>query len=529
MRVLITEPLADEGIRKLSSEHEVDVFLELEPEKLLDLVPDYDAVIVRSATMIDREVLERGSRLKVVGRAGIGLDNIDVATATRRGILVVNAPQSNVLSAAEHTMALMLAMARNIPSADASLRSGRWERNRFTGVELHGKTLGIVGMGRIGTLVAQRAAAFGMRLVAYDPYVSHSKAAQLGIHLVSDLEELCRASDFITVHLPKTPETKGLVGEKAFAAMKPGVRIVNASRGGIVDEAALLKAYEHGTVAGAAFDVFEKEPPGEHPFFRHSAFVVTPHLGASTQEAQEKAGMTIADQVLLALRGEFAPYAVNIQGGAEYSEALRPFIPLTEKLGRILNAVAGPRITEVHFEFMGSVSEHDTRILTLAGLKGLFSAVVHEPVTYVNAPLFADERGIEIKETKSAVSMDYVNLISVRAGSDQGTVTVAGSLVGKREQERIVQIYDYAIDMPPERHMCFLRYRDVPGVIGKVGTVLGDSGVNIASMQVSRETIGGEALMGLTLDDEVPPDVLERIVKVIHARDAKFIDLGPGA
>jgi D-3-phosphoglycerate dehydrogenase len=525
-KVLVAEPLAEEGVRKLESELEVDVHLDLSRDKLLEIIAEYDAVIVRSATNIDKAVLERGSRLKVVGRAGIGLDNIDVDTATRQGVLVVNAPQSNILSAAEHTMALLLALARNIPSADASLRSGKWERNRFTGVELHGKTLGILGMGRIGTLVAQRAAAFGMRVLAYDPYVSKARATQLGVQLAADLEEVCRESDFVTVHLPKTSETRAILGEKAFAAMKPGVRIVNAARGGIVDEEALLDAYKDGIVAGAAFDVFEKEPPGDHPFFKHTGFVVTPHLGASTLEAQEKAGTTIAEQVLLALRGEFAPYAVNIQGGVEYTEALRPFIPLSEKLGRILSAVAGPRITEVHFEFLGSVSEHDTRVLTLAGLKGLFSSMVHESVTYVNAPLFAEERGIEVKETKSSVSMDYVNLVSVRAGSDQGTVTVAGSLVGKKEQERIVQVYEYGMDMAPERYMAFLRYRDRPGVIGQVGSVLGEAGVNIASMQVSRQTIGGEALMGLTLDDEVPPAVLSKIVKVIEASDAKFIDLG---
>jgi D-3-phosphoglycerate dehydrogenase / 2-oxoglutarate reductase len=527
VKVLVTEALAEEGIAKLETEAQVDVLTGLDQQKLLDIIGDYDAVIVRSATQIDREVIERGWRLKVIGRAGIGLDNIDVGTATRRGVLVVNAPQSNILSAAEHTMALLLSMARNIPAADASLRSGAWERNKFTGVELHGKTLGVLGMGRIGTLVAQRAAGFGMHIVAYDPYVSESRASQLGIELAADLEALCRDADFITVHLPKTAETKGLVGEKAFAAMKPGVRIVNAARGGIVDEDALVRAFESGKVAGAAFDVFGKEPPGPHPFFSHPEIVVTPHLGASTQEAQEKAGTSIAEQVLLALRGEFAPYAVNIQGGAEYNEILRPFIPLTEKLGRILNAVAGPRITEIQLEVRGELAEFDTRILTLAGLKGLLTGASHEPVTYVNAPLIATERGIQVEETKSAVSKDYVNLISIRAGAGQGSVAVAGSLVGLKDQERIVQVYEYGMDMAPERYMTFLRYADRPGVVGRVGSVLGEAGVNIASMQVSRQTNGGEALMGLTLDHPVPGDVLDRIVKAIEARDAKFIDLGP--
>ncbi|MGQ0678352.1 MAG: phosphoglycerate dehydrogenase [Actinomycetota bacterium] len=527
MRVLIPEPLAEEGVSKLRESHTVDVVTDLPRQGLLDAIGDYDAVIVRSATLIDREAIERGWRLKVIGRAGIGLDNIDVEAATRRGVLVVNAPQSNILSAAEHTMALLLSMARQVPAADASLKAGRWERSRFTGVELHGKTLGVVGLGRIGALVAQRAAGFGMRIVAFDPYVSESRAAQLKITLAATLEALLAESDFITIHLPKTSETKGLIGEKAFAAMKPGVRIVNAARGGIVDEQALVRAHEAGIVAAAAFDVFAKEPPGaDHPFLKYENFVVTPHLGASTAEAQEKAGVTIAEQVLLALRGEFAPYAVNIQGGAEYVEMLRPFIPLTEKLGRILNGVAGERISEVRLDFRGSLAEHDTRILTLAGLKGLFAGAVHEPVTYVNAPLLAQERGIEVRESKSAVSTDFVNVVLIRAMSDAGSVAVGGTLVGKRDEQRIVRVFDYGMDMRPERFMCFLKYTDVPGVIGKVGSVLGDAGVNIAGMQVSRQTTGGDALMGLTVDSEIPAQALERIKQVISATEARFIDLG---
>lgn len=526
MKILVPEALAEEGLKKMRAEHTVDVRTDLSRQAFLDAIGEYEAVIVRSATRIDKEAIERGGRLKVIGRAGIGLDNIDVEAATRRGVLVVNAPQSNVLSAAEHTMALLLSLARQIPAADASLRAGRWERSRFNGVELHGKTLGVVGLGRIGTLVAQRAAGFGMRIMAYDPYITESRAAKLGFILAKDLNSLLTEADFLTIHLPKTAETKGLIGRKAFAAMKPGVRIVNAARGGIVDEAALMKAHEDGIVAGAAFDVFEKEPPGEHPFFGSEDFVVTPHLGASTQEAQEKAGTSIAEQVLLALRGEFAPYAVNIQGGAEYVEAIRPFISLTEKLGRILHGVAGDRITEVQLEFRGSVAEHDIRILTLAGLKGLFSAIVHEPVTYVNAPLLAQERGIDVKESKSSIASDFVDLVTIRAVSEHGSAVVAGTLVGKKGEQRIVNVFDYGMDMRPERYMAFLRYTDVPGVIGKVGSVLGDAGVNIASMQVSRQTIGGEALIGLTVDSEISPDALQAIKEVIDASDARFIDLG---
>lgn len=526
MKVLVAEALAEEGIDRLREHFEVDVKLGLDRSGLLETIDQYDAVIVRSASKLDREVIERAARLKVIGRAGIGLDNIDVGAATRQGVLVVNAPQSNILSAAEHTMALLLATARHIPAADASLRGGAWERGRFTGVELHGKVLGILGLGRIGTLVAQRAAAFGMKLIAYDPYVARQRAGQLGIELVGSVDDLCRQANFITVHLPRNAETVGILGERQFELMKPGVRVLNTSRGGIVEEEALLRAIKDGRVAGAALDVFECEPPGAHPLFEFDQLVATPHLGASTEEAQAKAGTTIAEQVALALKGEFAPYAVNVDAGTESAEALRPYIPLTEHLGRLLAGIGGGGISAVHFEVHGQIAEHDTRILRLAGLKGLFSCFVHEPVTYVNAPLLAAERGIEVRETTSVSSRDYVNVVVVRAESDEGSVAVGGTLVGKRNQQHIVQVYDYSIDMQPERFMCFLRYVDRPGVIGKVGSVLGEVGINIASMQVSRETIGGEALMGLTADAAIPSDILERILTTIEARDAKFIDLG---
>lgn len=525
MKVLVAEPLADEGIERLRIEAEVDVRTGLDRDSFLAVVGEYDAIVVRSATKLDRQALERADRLKVIGRAGVGLDNIDLDAATRQGIVVVNAPQSNVLSAAEHTMALILALARNIPAADASLRAGRWERERFTGVELQGKTLGVLGLGRIGTLVAQRASAFGMRLVAYDPYVARQRAAQLGIQIAATVDEVCREADVITVHLPKTPETVGILSDDQFAAMKPDTRVVNVARGGIVDEAALVRALEAGRIAGAALDVFEREPPGDHPIMRRPNVVVTPHLGASTVEAQAKAGVTIAEQVLLALRGELAPYAVNV-AAAELAEALRPWVPLSERLGRLLVGVAGSGVSSVHLEVHGAIAEHDTRALTLAALKGMFAGVVHEPVSYVNAPLIAAERGIEVRETKSAATRDYVNLVMVRAETEEGPAAVGATLVGKRDQQKIVRVYDYEIDMQPERFMCFMRYADRPGIIGRVGTILGSHSINIASMQVSRETIGGEALIGLTVDSEIPSEVLKEIVGAIEARDAKFIDLG---
>ena len=524
MRVLVSESLSEEGLEKLRLETEVDD-RQLSREELLAAIGDYDALVVRSATKVDKELLERGTRLKVVGRAGVGLDNIDVAAATRLGVLVVNAPTSNVLSAAEHTLALLLALARHIPAADASLRTGKWERNKFTGVELEGKTLGILGLGRIGTLVAERAAGFGMRLLGYDPYISKQRATQLGVQMAATVEEVCREADFLTVHLPKTPETKAIIGAPEFALMKSTARVINVARGGIIDEADLFAAVQSGRIAGAAVDVYEKEPPGKLPLFDLPQVVVTPHLGASTEEAQTKAGTSIAEQVLLALRGEFAPYAVNVSGGG-FAEALRPFIPLAERLGGVLSGLGGSGLSSVRVEVYGPIAENDTRILSLAALKGLFAGVVHEPVTYVNAALVAEERGIRVEETKSIQSLDYVNVVMVRGSTDAGEVAVGGALFGKANEEHLVRVYDYSIDMVPERYLAFLRYADRPGVIGKVGTVLGAADINVANIKVSRETIGGEALMGLTVDSTIPQDVLEQLAAVADAREARFIDLG---
>lgn len=522
MKVLVTEPIADTGVERLRAEVAVDVRTELSRAELARIIGDYDALIVRSQTVVDAEVLQGARNLKVIGRAGIGLDNVDVEAATRHGIVVVNAPQSNVISAAEHTLALLLAQVRNLPGAHVSLRGGRWERERFEGVELHGKTLAILGLGRIGTLVAQRALAFGMRVVAFDPYVSKQRAAQIGVELVPTLEDLLRRADVLTIHLPKTPETTALIGERELALMRPGARIVNTSRGGIVDEDAMAAAIKGGRIAGAAFDVFAQEPPEHSPLFELEQVVVTPHLGASTQEAQDKAGAAIAEQVLLALRGELAPYAVNVEAGREIADVVRPFVPLAEKLGGIFTHLAGGHVTQVRFSYQGQIAEHDTRVLTLAALKGMFSAVVHEPVTFVNAPLMAAERGIDYSETKSAISRDYINLVEVRA---EDGPAVAGTLVGKRNEERIVRVFDFDVEMPPGPWMCFLRYDDRPGVIGAIGTILGGKGVNIADMRVGRQAKGGEALMCLTLDTPITPDVLTELADGSGAKDAKFITL----
>jgi D-3-phosphoglycerate dehydrogenase len=538
VRILITEPLAEAGVELLRAHYEVDARRAMTREELLGEVARADALVVRSATRVDAEVLEAGRNLKVVARAGIGLDNVDVAAATRLGVLVVNAPQSNVISAAEHTVALVLAQARNIPQAHVRLREGHWDRSRFQGTELYGKTLGIVGLGRVGALVAQRLNAFGMHLLAYDPYVSRDRAAQMGVELASLSEVLARA-DVVTIHLPKTAETTGLIGERELAAMKPGARLVNTARGGIVDELALAKAVESGHLAGAALDVFVEEPTTQSPLFDVDGVVVTPHLGASTAEAQDKAGLAIAEQLILALSGQFVPNAVNVDAGP-VPDALRPFLPLVEKLGRLYTALTGGGPAgralvhgggRVTIEYVGKLAAHDTRVLNLAALKGMFTPVVHEPVTYVNAPLLAAERGIEVAETRTEQSRDWVNLVTLSGDGPRGPVSVAGTTVGPRDAERLVSVNGIELDMAPSQHMAFLFYEDRPGVIGRVGTILGTAGVNIASMQVGRRKQGGEALMALTVDAGIPAGVLDRVVDEIGAHDGTFIHLPaePGA
>jgi D-3-phosphoglycerate dehydrogenase len=521
MRVLVAEPIAAAGIDALRRDFEVDV-LDLTPSALLDAIAPYDAIIVRSATQVTAEVIARAPNLKVIGRAGIGVDNVDVEAATRHGILVVNAPQSNIVSAAEHAMALLLAQARNIPQANASLKAGKWERSKFEGVELHGKTLAILGLGRIGSLVAQRALAFGMRLVAYDPYVSKQRAAQMGVDLVPTIEDALRAADFVTVHLPKTKETAALIGDAELAAAKPGARIVNAARGGIVDEDALARAVASGHLGGAGIDVFATEPTTSSPLFEQDSIIVTPHLGASTTEAQDKAGITIAEQVAAALRGELAQYAVNVDVGRELADAVKPYVGLAEKLGRIFTRIGGEGLHKVQITYQGQIASQETRVVTLSALKGMLAEVVHEPVTFVNAPLMAADRGVEYTEMKDATGRDYVNQMEIRG---EGDAVVSGTVVGNRNEERITGVYDFALDMPPGRYMCFLRYDDRPGVIGAIGTTLGGDGINIADMRVGRRERGGEALMALTVDQPMSPEVLARLQEGSGAKDARFIVL----
>jgi D-3-phosphoglycerate dehydrogenase len=523
VRVLVTEPLSERGLELLREDFQVDVRPELAKEGLPEAIGPYDALIVRSQTQVDASVVDVAENLKVVARAGIGLDNVDVEACTRRGVLVVNAPQSNIVSAAEHTLGLLLAQARNIPQANATLKSGRWAREEYQGVELAGKTLGVIGLGRVGAMVASRALAFGMRLIAFDPYVSRDRAREMGIELMPTLEALLVQSDFVTIHLPRTPETEGLIGERELSLLKEGARIVNTARGGIVDEDALVKALKDRRIAGAALDVFTVEPTTESDLFGFDEVVVTPHLGASTVEAQDKAGTSIAEMVRLALRGEFVPYAVNVSAGAEVPEVVRPFLPLAERLGAVLTGLAEGAVSSVSFEYLGRIAEADTRVVTLAALKGCLAGVVHEPVSFVNAPVIARERGISVTETKSTVSSDYVNMITLRAHTEAGDVSVGGTIVGKRDGQRIVRVFDFDIDLSPAEHMTFLLYEDRPGVIGRVGTILGETGVNVASAVVARKNAGGLALMTLTTDGPVPPQVQARIVQEIGAERARSI------
>ncbi len=521
--VLIADKLAESTVAALGDQVEVRWVDGPDREKLLAAVPEADALLVRSATTVDAEVLAAATKLKIVARAGVGLDNVDVDAATARGVLVVNAPTSNIHSAAEHALALMLSAARQIPAADATLRERTWKRSAFSGTEIFGKTVGVVGLGRIGVLVAQRMAAFGTRLVAYDPYVQPARAAQLGVRLVG-LEELLAEADFITIHLPKTPETVGLIGEKELRLVKPGVRIVNAARGGLVDEQALADALAEGRVAGAGIDVFAKEPCTASPLFAFDNVVATPHLGASTHEAQDKAGLAVARSVKLALQGEFVPDAVNVQAGGVVAEEIRPLLPLAEKLGRVFTALAGGIAANVTVEVRGSVVAHDVSVLKLAAAKGLFAPVVEEQVTYVNAPHLAAARGVEIGLTSVAETVDHPDLVTLHGAKPSGRViTVSGSITGSRV--KLTGLDGYDLDLDASGYLVFFRYSDRPGVVGSIGTILGDAGINIAGMQVSRREAGGEALMALTVDSQVAPDLLQRAAGSIGASASATVDL----
>lgn len=510
-RILVTEEIADTGLERLrAAGHEVDVRLGLNGDALVSALRGAAALIVRSATRVDASVLEAARGLVVVGRAGVGLDNIDVEAATRVGVMVVNAPESNVVSAAEHTIALLLAVARNVPQAHAALVEGRWERARWEGVELAGKTLGVVGLGRIGKLVAHRALGLGMRIVAFDPYISAERGRQLNVEMVP-LDQLVATSDFLTVHLPKNKETVGLINRDLLLKAKPELRVINVARGGIVAEGDLVEALREGLIAGAAIDVFETEPLTESPLFSLPNVVVTPHLGASTREAQDKAGDVIADMVQLALAGDFVPFAVNVNA-SEANETLKPFVPLAERLGALFADIVGGGPVELEVEASGEIGAYDTRILTLAALKGFLGRDSTEPVTFVNAPTLAGLRGVGVREQRNdeVAHQDYVNLVTLRSG----THNVSGTLTGRRREARIVLIDDHLSDVPPASFMLIVRNDDRPGVIGRVGTLLGEAGINIDNMDVGKTVKAGSAMMVIATATPTPLDVVDRLRRI---------------
>ena len=523
MKVLVKEKIAESGIELLRQDFDVELGLEWDQARMDERIGEFDALIVRSATKVTADMIERAGKLRVVGRAGTGVDNVDIEAATKRGILVVNAPESNSVAAAEHTMALALALCRNIPQAHGALVGGEWARSRYGGNELYGKTLGVIGFGRIGQLVAKRALAFDMQVVGFDKFVSPERFRELGVEGVETSEELYERADIITIHLPKTPETINWIDADALAQMKPGARIVNCARGELIDLDALADALDSGKVAGAALDVFPEEPMTEHPLFARDDVVVTPHLGASTAEAQDRAGTDTAVQVRAALTGGVVTTAVNL--GAPLPEVVAPFVPLCRSLGTLAQGLARTGIDRVEAEFRGRLAEYDTRVLGIAVLGGILSGHTEEQVNLVNAGALAEERGIELTEIKDASSEDFTELITVRAGLGESAVEVVGTGVGPRNVPYLVGVWGQSFYLPLAEHLAVFRYSDQPGMIGRVGTCFGEEGVNIISAAVGAEADGGRAVMVLTTDAPVAPETVERILELDGFAEGRAIDL----
>jgi D-3-phosphoglycerate dehydrogenase len=518
-RILVAEKIGDSGVALLSEHFDVELGADWTRQQLAERIGAYDGILIRSATKLDADLLGRATRLRVVGRAGVGVDNVDVAVATKRGIIVANAPQSNVVTAAEHTMALLLSLARNVPQAHASLIAGKWDRSKFSGVELYEKTLGILGFGRIGQLVAQRAHGFGMRVIAFDPFVSAERYRELGVEQALSSDDLYAVADFISLHLPKTADTEGWLDAEALAKCKDGVRILNVARGPLVVDADLQAALDSGKVGGAALDVFQSEPMTEHPLFGYPNVIVTPHLGASTAEATDRAGYQAAEQVVAALNGGVVTTAVNVPAiPPEDQDALGPFVPLCRSLGRIAVALAeGSSIDRVQVEFLGRVAERDTRLLTIQVLLGVLGGHTEEPVNRVNAPAIAEERGIEIVEVKRVSARDYTDLIRVAVTSGETTLRVVGTNLGQLNRPHLLEAWGQRFNVQLEDHVTLFLYRDLPGMLGRVGTVFGEHGINIVSAAVGRQS-GGEdpgngslAAMAITTDVAVPRALVDEI------------------
>jgi D-3-phosphoglycerate dehydrogenase len=524
-KVLVCDPIDQAGIDILSQVAQVDVKTGLPVEELVKVVPEYDALMIRSGTRVTQEIIEAGVQLKIIGRAGVGVDNVDVPTATRRGVIVVNSPEGNTIAAAEHAIALMLSLSRHIPDANQSVKNGQWERKKFVGTEVYKKTLGIVGLGKIGSHVAAAAKALGMKLIAFDPFISAERADQLSCRLV-DMDILMQESDYITLHIPKTPETANLINAQSLAKMKPTARIINCARGGIIDEAALAEALKNGQIAGAALDVYASEPLGESPLTELGKEVIlTPHLGASTTEAQVNVAVDVAEQIRDVLLGLPARSAVNIPGlHPDAMEQLRPYLQLAETLGNLVSQLVGGRVESLNIRLQGELANNQSQPIVIAALKGLLSRALRERVNYVNASIEAQERGIRVIETRDASIRDYKGSLLLQAKGPSEEHEVTGTLLGDGEI-RITTVDGFPINVPPNQHMLFTRHRDMPGIIGKIGSLLGSFNVNIASMQVGRQIVRGDAVMVLTIDDPLPEGILEEILKVPGIRDANTVML----
>lgn len=523
--VLIAEELSPATVEALGPDFDVRSVDGTDRPALLAAIADADAILVRSATKVDAEAIAAASKLKVVARAGVGLDNVDIKAATAAGVMVVNAPTSNIISAAELTVGHILSLARHIPAAHSALAQGQWKRSKYTGTELFEKTVGIIGLGRIGALITARLQSFGVKVVAYDPYITSARAQQLGVTPVS-LEELLQTSDFISIHMPKTPETTGMIGAEQLALMKPTASIVNVARGGLIDESALYDALVAGTIRSAGLDVFVSEPPApETPLLALENVIVTPHLGASTDEAQEKAGVSVAKSVRLALDGELVPDAVNVAGGV-IDPLVRPGIPLAEKLGQVFSGLATGPLTSIDVEVRGELVDYDVKVLRLAALKGIFTNVVSETVSYVNAPLLAEQRGVEVRLIAAGASDEYRNLITLRGALADGTqVSVSGTLTGTKQTEKLVEINGYDVEVPFAEHHIVMVYTDRPGIVAVYGKEFGEAGINIAGMQIARTEAGGTALSVLTIDSPAPDALLESVRTAIDAQLLREIDI----
>ncbi|RFA16590.1 phosphoglycerate dehydrogenase [Subtercola boreus] len=522
--VLIAEELSPATVEALGPDFDVVNIDGTDRPALLAALATADAILVRSATKVDEEAIAAAPSLKVIARAGVGLDNVDIKAATTAGVMVVNAPTSNIVSAAELTVGHILSLARHIPAAHSALAQGQWKRSKYTGTEIFEKTVGIIGLGRIGALITARMQAFGTNVVAYDPYITSARAQQLGVTLLT-LDELLAQSDFITIHMPKTPETTGMISDEQLALMKPTAYIVNVARGGLIDEDALFRALTSGVIAGAGLDVFVSEPPTDHKLLGLENVVVTPHLGASTDEAQEKAGVSVAKSVRLALSGELVPDAVNVAGGV-IDPSVRPGIALVEKLGQVFAGLAGSPLTSVDVVIRGEIAAFDVSVLKLAALKGIFTNVVSETVSYVNAPLLAEQRGVTVRLITDAVSEEYRNVISLTGAlSDGSQISVSGTLTGTKQIEKIVEINGYDVEVPFAEHLLVMIYDDRPGIVAVYGKEFGDASINIAGMQIARTAAGGKALSVLTIDSPAPEELMERLRVAIAADVLTEIDI----